>query len=167
MANEARHTVGHTPGPWGWYGSTHGDGRYYLATTYGGRRTVMSFRRSGTQSAQPEFQVDKRMVPAAELVRFDVDPTVKGKTAGKASPSVYRFDFSEIDHPDARLIATSPDFAAGVEVMITHEESGGDGWWRGWEMLKAAYRKAGLDHDAPWFKRETEELATKATAPTP
>lgn len=43
------------------------------------------------------------------------------------------------------------DFSDGVEMMITHEESGGYGWWRGYEMLKAAYRKNGLKHSAPWF----------------
>lgn len=44
---------------------------------------------------------------------------------------------------DARLIAAAPDYAAAVEQMLAHEESGGDGWWRGWEMLRAAHGKAG------------------------
>lgn len=57
---------------------------------------------------------------------------------------------------NGKLIAASPEFAAGIEMMITHEEGGGDGWWRGWQMLKAAYRKAGLDHPAPWFQRESK-----------
>lgn len=43
---------------------------------------------------------------------------------------------------NARLISASPDFAAGVEQMLAYEQAGGDGWWKGWEMLKAAYRKA-------------------------
>ncbi len=40
------------------------------------------------------------------------------------------------------LIAGAPDYAAGVERMLAHESSGGDGWWSGWEMLKAAHAKA-------------------------
>jgi hypothetical protein len=47
------------------------------------------------------------------------------------------------------------------KMMITHEHAGGDGWWKGWEMLKAAYRKAGLTHNAPWFEEESDEI-TKA-----
>ena len=48
----------------------------------------------------------------------------------------------EMAEPNARLIAASPDFAAGVEQMLAHEQAGGDGWWKGWDMLKAAYAKA-------------------------
>lgn len=43
---------------------------------------------------------------------------------------------------DARLIAAARDFAAAAEQMIAHEQSGGDGWWNGFEMLKAAYTRA-------------------------
>lgn len=50
------------------------------------------------------------------------------------------------------------DFAAGVEEMITWEHAGGDGWWKGWAMLKAAFRKHGFTHNAPWFQDETEAL---------
>lgn len=145
MASEAKHT----PGPWGWYGSANGDGRYYLATIHGGRRTVMSFRRSGTQSAQPEFQVDSRMVPASELVRFDVDPTVKGKTAGKASPSVYRMDFSEIDHPDARLIAAAPKMLEALQKIVA--------------LANREFLNGG---DAKLMTLEASAAIAKATAPT-
>lgn len=65
---------------------------------------------------------------------------------------------------NAALIAAAPDFAAGVEMMITGEEAGGESWWRGWGMLKAAYRKAGLDHPAPWFQRESRELSKPRAA---
>lgn len=40
------------------------------------------------------------------------------------------------------LIAAAPDYAAAVEQMLAHEQSGGDGWWKGFEMLKAAHAKA-------------------------
>ena len=30
-------------------------------------------------------------------------------------------------------------YEAGVALMLAHEQSGGDGWWKGWEMVKAAY----------------------------
>jgi hypothetical protein len=43
---------------------------------------------------------------------------------------------------NARLIAAAPEYAAGVEQMLAHEQAGGEGWWAGWEMLKAAHAKA-------------------------
>lgn len=43
---------------------------------------------------------------------------------------------------NARLIAASPGYFAGVEKMLANEQCGGDGWWEGWEMLKAAHAKA-------------------------
>lgn len=111
----------HTPGPWEWYGSTDHYPRVHLATTHGGRRFVMNFRRAGMQGAQPVFQVNNRMVPASELVLFDVDPSVRGMTAGRAAPSVYRQDFSVIDHPDARLIAAAPELLAAL--IDLHEKT--------------------------------------------
>ena len=30
-------------------------------------------------------------------------------------------------------------YRAGVEQMLAHEDAGGDGWWKGWSMLKAVY----------------------------
>lgn len=105
----------HTAGPWCWYGSTYGDGQVYLATEHSGRRFIMGFERAGFKGAQPTFQVNSRMVPASELVRFDVAPHVMGKAAGKASGEVYRYDFSVIDHPDARLIAAAPDLLEALK----------------------------------------------------
>lgn len=107
--------MSHTPGPWGWFGGNHG---YYLATTHSGRRFVMDFVRMGTQGAQPRFQLNGCMVKGGELVRFEVDRSVMGFKAGKAAPSVYRYDIVEIDHPDARLIAqawTIPQLKAALE----------------------------------------------------
>ena len=55
-------------------------------------------------------------------------------------------DYDDVDHDqqeaNARLIAASPDYAAAVEQMLAHEQAGGDGWWKGFEMLKAAHAKA-------------------------
>jgi hypothetical protein len=45
------------------------------------------------------------------------------------------------DKANARLIATAPNYWAGVEQMLANEDRGGDGWWKGWEMLKAAHAK--------------------------
>ena len=33
------------------------------------------------------------------------------------------------------------DYRRAVEQMLTYEQSGGDGWRKGWEMLKAVYRE--------------------------
>lgn len=109
----------HTPGPWGWFGHNHG---FYLATTHSGRRFVMDFARMGMQWAQPRFQINGRMVDGADLVRFEVDPTVQGFKDGKAAPSVYRYDITDIDHPDARLIAQAWTIPALRAVL--HEAEG-------------------------------------------
>lgn len=105
----------HTPGPWGWFGNNHG---IYLATRRSGRRTVMDFVRMGMRGAQPRFCVSSIMYKAAELVRFAVgDGRARGFEQGKADRTVYRFDISEIDHPDARLIAMAPELLSALEDM--------------------------------------------------
>lgn len=40
------------------------------------------------------------------------------------------------------LLDRIEEYAAAVEQMLAHEQSGGDGWWKGFEMLKAAHAKA-------------------------
>lgn len=100
---------GPTPGPWGWFGNTDNH-EIYLATPDRGMQFVMRFARFGMNKGQPTFQVDGRMVEAKHLVKFDVgDGKATGVEAGKADPGVYRMDVTGIDHPDARLIAASPD----------------------------------------------------------
>lgn len=97
------------PGPWRWFGDTRGQ-ELYLATRHGGRIFVMGFERWGTRSGAPTFQVDGRMEPASELVRFEVgDPDIVGHTAAEMSRSVYRHTIASIDHPDARLIEAAPE----------------------------------------------------------
>ena len=101
-------TEAHTPGPWSWFGNQHG---VYLATPDRGRTYVMGFRRMGLQGAQPTFRDGGVMRPASELVRFSVgNGLAKGFSDGRADGSVYRYDISSIDHPDARLIAAAPDY---------------------------------------------------------
>ena len=43
---------------------------------------------------------------------------------------------------NARLIAAAPDYDEAADLMIAAEQSGGDLWWKGFEMLKAAHAKA-------------------------
>ena len=98
----------HTPGPWAWFGNRNGG--IYLATTHSGRKYVMGFRRYGMNCAQPVFRCNDRMVPAAELVEFQVgDGTARGFKEAASDSSVYRYDVSGIDNADACLIAAAPE----------------------------------------------------------
>ncbi len=38
-------------------------------------------------------------------------------------------------------VARVEQYRAGVEQMLAYEQAGGDGWWKGWDMLKAAYQE--------------------------
>lgn len=106
----------HTPGPWGWFGNDHG---IYLATEHSGRRYVMAFARMGMQRAQPRFQSSGVMVDGVDLLAFEVgDKNVRGLKAAKADPSVYRYDISGIDHPDARLIAAAPEMLEALKAVL-------------------------------------------------
>lgn len=104
-------TVGHTPGPWAWFGNA-GSNSLYLATTHSGRRYVMGFKRWGFSGGQPQFQPEGRgLVDASKLLTFDVgDRDVRGVDQAKANSSVYRLDINGIDCADARLIAAAPEF---------------------------------------------------------
>ena len=37
----------------------------------------------------------------------------------------------------------------GAELMLLHEDSGGDGWWRGWELLKEALAAPDPESEEP------------------
>ena len=48
----------------------------------------------------------------------------------------------EIERACGISVESAPDYAAGVEQMLLNEQCGGDGWWAGWDMVKAAHFKA-------------------------
>jgi hypothetical protein len=52
-------------------------------------------------------------------------------------------DFCETEEANATAIAAIPDFMEAAAMMTAAEDSGGDLWWRGFNALKAAYKKAG------------------------
>jgi len=97
-----------TPGPWIWdVNSAYHQMR--LLTTHSGMYFVMGFRRWGTQSAAPAFQVfTKYEGPVSErgsrgLQRAD---KLLKSHPGKEHHEGYDDD---IDHPDAQLIAHAPE----------------------------------------------------------
>ena len=142
----------HTPGPWAWFGNRSGG--VYLATPDRGRRYVMGFRRYGMNGAQPTFNIGSIMQPASELVAFAVgDGTARGFKEADQDGSVYRYDVSEIDHPDARLIAAAPDLLAACEFQENILSMDGDPAkliQQVRDMRRAAIAKAkGPSHDHP------------------
>lgn len=115
----------HTPGPWRWFGDPMFGGMY-LATVKNGRRFVMDFDRMGMRYAQPRFQDSGVMVGASELCTFEVgDNGIVGMKAARANASVYRYDISGIDHPDARLIAAAPRLLAALKTLMADGRIGG------------------------------------------
>ena len=101
-----------TPGTWRWFGNARCQ-NIYLATVERGRQLIMQFKRWGTQSAQPTFQVhdekgDGWMLPSVEVLQFEVgDRDIVGYGAANKHGSVYRYDIEGINHPDAKLIQES------------------------------------------------------------
>jgi len=161
-----------TPGPWAWMGNNHD---MYLATTHSGRRYVMGFRRMGTQSAQPVFNVNNRLVPASELVMFEVgDGAARGFKAGKADDSVYRYDIKGVDAPDAAYIAAaSPDVIRALVLRLREAEAAlrpfGEGnghlfrfhpdWWSTLDGIECGQWRAAADYFAA---HETPSDVTQA-----
>lgn len=102
-----------TPGPWAWLGNAPHN--IYLATTHSGRRYVMGFDQWGMRGAQPNFNVEGRLIPAEDLLKFKVgEKSATGYKAAKADNSVYRYQIEDIDHPDARLLAKAPEVAKAL-----------------------------------------------------
>lgn len=59
------------------------------------------------------------MAPALELAKFEVgNRDVLGYSEAKVDDSVYRYDIRDIDHPDAHLIAASPDLYSALERLV-------------------------------------------------
>jgi hypothetical protein len=80
----------------------------------------MGFSRWGTAGAQPTFQGPNCLRYAKDLLKFEVgDPSVTGVAEARENNSVYRLHIADIDHPDAHLIAASPEMwdliVAGVD----------------------------------------------------
>lgn len=102
--------------PWRWYGQPDG---LYLATQHGGRRIVMDFAQAGGLKGGPRFPINGVMVPARELVKFEVGPReVTGIHEAKANKAVYRRDVRAIDHPFARLMEASPILLASLARLV-------------------------------------------------
>src|SRR5690606_9892858 len=95
-----------------------------------GRHYVMGFRRWGMQSAQPEFAHNRhevtgadglrrlscdRILPAAEMVRYEVAPNA----TRRADQRVYRADINGIRNPDATFIEHS---RADIDWLIAEVE---------------------------------------------
>lgn len=93
-----------TFGPWEWCGNTDTHD-IHLATVTGGRVFVLGFRRWGMQQAGPEFQGPVKMLPAHEIVKYQVAPVVG--SANRGDKRLYRADFRGLDHPDASFIEHS------------------------------------------------------------
>ncbi|WP_435018433.1 hypothetical protein TA3x_000407 [Tundrisphaera sp. TA3] len=133
----------HTPGPWAWFGTASCED-LWLGTAHSGRIYVMGFKRWGRQGAQPIFQVKgKGMVPAKELVQFEVgNREVVGMTQAKSERSVYRHHVRGIAHPDARLIAAAPELLEALEDVLSKIEQANLGHILGNTKGYAAIAKA-------------------------
>ena len=89
----------HTPGPWYWAQNERAGG-IYLATPDRGQLIVMDFVRQGMQAGQPRF------------ARWE--GLERGRMGGIMKPAeILRLE----EHPDACLIAASPDLLAACELF--------------------------------------------------
>lgn len=89
-----------TPGKWAWFGNTDAKS-IYLATVDRGRVFVMDFVRWGKSGAAPRFNGILGMKRADEYAVYEVCLEAKSRDDER----VYRADFHDIGHPDARYIA--------------------------------------------------------------
>ena len=153
-----------TPGPWAWMGNNHD---MYLATTHSGRRYVMGFRRMGPQSAQPVFNVNNRLVPASELVMFEVgDGAARGFKAGKADDSVYRYDIKGVDAPDAAYIAAaSPDVIRALVLRLRVAEDTVEGLTADLQLaVEVAFKRGAREWTRLNYPKEYARLVEGETA---
>jgi hypothetical protein len=102
----------------------------------------MDFARMGLQGAQPRFQRNRIMENGRDLCTFAVSDAV-GYEAGKKDGATYRYAIDGFDHPDARLIAASPELLEALERLIERvSDLGANGFSQEVAKGKAAIAKA-------------------------
>lgn len=69
--------------------------------------------------------------------------SIRVKKDGRAVAVVCTMRGAYQDSDNARTLAAAADFYEAAELMISTEQSGGDLWWKGFDMLKAAFKKSG------------------------
>ena len=108
----------HTPGPWTWRANTAGHSIYLLGAC---SVVVMGFQRWGMRGATPVFH--DATFYLCKAVEWAVRPQAHNS-----------WNVTDIDHPDARLIAAAPELLAALRALVSYFEDdnpGGiqaDGW---------------------------------------
>jgi hypothetical protein len=127
--------VRHSSGPWRWELNEKSRRIQLCGGVPRHDLIVMDFVRYGMNNAAPRFNSElpqSRLNVMRRAEEFGIIVT------GREHHSDW---FKGINHPDAQLIEAAPDYAEGVRQMLVNEQHGGDGWWAGWETLKAAHLK--------------------------
>lgn len=118
----------HTPGPWVWRANTAGQAVHL----FGPRGVVvMAFQRWGMRGATPAFRDAQNLLSKA--VEWAVRPQAHNP-----------WNVTDIDHPDARLIAAAPELLAALEGVISEIGAEWDDSWSAavYEEAVAAVAKA-------------------------
>ena len=124
IENKAKEEAGFTKGPWFW-DLNRKSKQIRLSSVTGGCLTVMDFVRWGMSGASVRFRVGGIMKPADSF--------------GKVIPNrEHHADWCQaIDHPDAHLIAASPDLYEACKIqhecgdpekVSLYDEEGIEGW---------------------------------------
>lgn len=92
----------HTPGPWEWFANANGDIR--LATPNQGHLYVMGFARKGMQGATPRFS--------------QWDGQRDFGNSGWMQDAAKFIKDGELRHPDALLIAASPELLEAAQEAL-------------------------------------------------
>lgn len=62
---------------------------------------------------------------------------------GRGAHGMSAAEAKAVQDANAQIIIAATDFYDAAMTMAHAEDSGGDAWWRGFEALKAALKKAG------------------------